>query len=84
MRVAARFGNKELIHTVNPFEKAIDKAPYNSDIIKQCQIILDRINEFNAVGNDTIVKKTKIFRDKEFVFYFLGNMVTIICGLNCI
>lgn len=70
MRVAARLDNKELIHAVNPFEKAIDDAPYSSDIIKQCQIILNIINEFNAVGNDPIEKKTKIVGDNKFVFYF--------------
>lgn len=70
MRVAARLDNKDLIHTINPFEKAIDNAPYNSDIIKQCQIILDIINEFNKVGNDPIVKKTKIVGGNKFVFYF--------------
>ncbi len=69
MRVAARLTNKELIHSINPFEKAIDNAPYNSDIIKQCYIILEIINEFNAASNDNVVKKTQVIGDRKFVFY---------------
>ena len=67
---AARLTNKELIHSINPFEKAIDNAPYNSDIIKQCYIILEIINEFNAASNDNVVKKTQVIGDHKFVFYF--------------
>ena len=70
MRVAARLCNKELIHDVNPFEKAIDNAPFSSDIIKQYHIILEIINSFNLEKNNPVIKKTKIVGNDRFVFYF--------------
>lgn len=70
MRHAAKLDDKDLIHTINPFEKAIDNAPFSSDIHKQYQIIIDVLNDFMTLGSDSVIKKTQIFENTKFKFYF--------------
>lgn len=48
MRIAVKTDAVSSLYAINPFEKAIEKAPYNSDIFEQgniiCKIMTDYVN----------------------------------------